>query len=270
MLRLSACPIALGILLSVSVANCFAEGALATSRDRQGFWFGISYNKNTIPEARSNAMQSCSQRGQGCSVVATFRNSCIAVIFWRGPGRSGYGWAVRSTAAEAQNAAMSSCRSQSPYCEMKTSSCDTVDEAAIAAQRRLAQEQAAAEANRRRIEAEQAARDAEERTKRANEATRRASSQTPPWRADPATGISNNKAAGLALLALIAISVVILKQGYPKLAGFTALIMPVSSLLIYVLTGIEVKDHVTLYELPLFAPFFGGALVAALVYKLHA
>jgi hypothetical protein len=281
---------ATGICLLLTTAHCSAEGAFATGTDHRGrHWAGWTFNRSTVQSARSGAMEGCQQRGPGCSIVATFRNACFVAVYGTTRGRSGYGWATRGTTVDAQNAALSSCRSSGMIsCEVKASVCDTVDEAAISAQRRMAQEQAAEDARRQRIAeeqaaedarrqriaAEQAARDAEQKARQAQNTYR---PQDPPTRSaapiqndDPSAGISNKKALGIAIFALLAICVVILRQGYPKLAGFTGLIMPIASFVIYFSTGIEVKDHVTMYELPLFAPLFGGALVAALVYKLHA
>src|SRR5262249_3356946 len=137
-----------------------------------------------------------------------------------------------------------------------------------ARRQRIAEEQAAENARRQRIAAEQAAENARRQRIAAEQAAENASRKDASG--EPSGGISNKKALGLAIFTALAIFVVILRQGYPKLAGFTALIMPIASLFIYFSTGIELKDHVTLYEVPLFAPLFGGALVAALVYKLHA
>lgn len=82
--------------------------------------------------------------------------------------------------------------------------------------------------------------------------------------------ISNKKAFGLAIMVVVAIFVVILKQGYPKLAGWTAVIMPAVSLVMYSLFGIELRDEITLAEWPLFAPLLGGAVVAAITWHAHS
>jgi hypothetical protein len=68
---------------------------------------------------------------------------------------------------------------------------------------------------------------------------------------------------------VVAIFVVILKQGYPKLAGWTAIIMPAVSFAVYALFGIELRDEITLAEWPLFAPLIGGVLVAAISWRAH-
>jgi hypothetical protein len=76
-----------------------AEGALAAGRDARGnHWFGVSYNKSSIQEARNGAMQTCLQKGPNCSVAATFRNRCFAIAYGRFPDRrSGYEWVTRAT-----------------------------------------------------------------------------------------------------------------------------------------------------------------------------
>lgn len=70
--------------------------------------------------------------------------------------RIGYEWTGRSTLDDARNAAISSCRSRGGNCELKYSACDNIDEAAVAAQRRLAEQSAAQAAERQRIAAEAA------------------------------------------------------------------------------------------------------------------
>lgn len=82
--------------------------------------------------------------------------------------------------------------------------------------------------------------------------------------------ISNKKAIGLGIMVVVAIFVVILKQGYPKLAGWTAIIMPTVSLAMYILFGIELRDEITLAQWPLFAPLLGGVVVAAITWKAHS
>ena len=81
--------------------------------------------------------------------------------------------------------------------------------------------------------------------------------------------ISNKKAFSLGVIMVVAIFVVILKQGYPKLAGWTAIIMPAVSFAVYALFGIELRDEITLAEWPLFAPLIGGVLVAAISWRAH-
>jgi hypothetical protein len=103
-------------------------------------------------------MAQCRVRGEPCSVRATFRRTCIAIVFGRLPDRRiGYEWTGQPTLDGARNAAMSNCRSRGGACELKYNSCDNIDEAAVAAQRRIAEQTAAQEAQRQRIAAEAAA-----------------------------------------------------------------------------------------------------------------
>jgi hypothetical protein len=177
---------------------------------------------------------------------------------------------------EAQNAGMSSCRAKMSSCEIKGSFCDTVDEAATATQRKQAEEQAADDA-RRRVAAEQPTKEAEQRAKQAND-----NAKPPPSEAGPARpplqlqaqapSIPRNTGIGLGLVAMLAMALVIFKEGYPKIAALTLLLMPAASFLIYWFTGIGLKEHMTLYDWPIFSPILGGAVVAiaALFHKIQA
>lgn len=150
-----------GAFLLVGVTHSFCEGALATGRNNAGKWFGVAANHNTVLDARNAAMGQCTQRGSGCSVVFTFRGTCIAVAFGKlSDGRTGYEWSTRPSLGDAQAAVMSNCQGRGGSCELKYSSCDTIDEAAIAAQQRYAAEQAAEAARQQRAAAEAAAQQA--------------------------------------------------------------------------------------------------------------
>lgn len=153
MLRIASCAIALLAVLVCRAAH--AEGALAIGKDQFGRqWAGWSYNSATLRDARDAAMRGCLQNGSNCNVVATFRGICFALISGRFRNGGGYGWATRPNESDARNVALSDCRARGGYCEVKASLCDTVDEAAIIAQRNFAQQQAEAE-SRRRKEAEE-------------------------------------------------------------------------------------------------------------------
>jgi uncharacterized protein DUF4189 len=107
-------------------------------------------------------MHQCLMRGPNCSIAVTYRRKCFAIVFGRSPDRrSGYHWGTRDTLIEAQNAIMSNCRARGGTCELKYSSCDTIDEAMVDAQRREAARQ------------EEARRDAEQRRQREAEESRR-------------------------------------------------------------------------------------------------
>src|ERR1700730_4471299 len=81
-------------------ANCNAEGAFAFARRPYGggYWWGVSTNKQTLREARSAAIQACTEGGPNCSVAATFRMVCFALA---APVQGqGYTWATRRTQLE--------------------------------------------------------------------------------------------------------------------------------------------------------------------------
>ena len=271
-----------------SISAAFAEGAIAVGKEMPRQWFGVVVNQNTLQQARVGALAACARSGPNCSILATFRNACVAITWGETRGRAGYAATTRRSVDEARNAAMSNCHSQGmARCEIKYAACDTVDEAAEAERRRSEAEYAALqarererlsglaeeEARRRTRDAENAAQQARERARLsglAEEEARRRSRDSAPSGGMSTSGISNKKALGFGIALIVGIFIVILKQGYPQLAGWTADIMPAVSFFAYAFFGIEVKDEVTLAEWPLFAPIFGGVIVAAIAWKIHA
>ncbi len=266
------------VLQLLSAPAALSEGAIAVGKVMPRQWFGVVINKTTLQQARSDAVAICSQHGPNCSVFATFRNACVAITWGATRGRAGYAAVTRATIEDARRTAISNCYSQGmSSCEIKYSACDTVDEAQLARERNLQEQRAAYEAEQRRRAAEAAALQAQERervSRKAEEDAKRraedAQNRTPSTAKDNPHGISNTKALGLGLALMIGVFIAILKQGHPQIAGWTVLIMPLMSFLLYVFFGIEVKDEITIAEWPVFAPVFGGVVVAALMWKLHA
>jgi len=264
MLRASIRSIAATILLLSFVPNAFAEGAVALGKGPAAQWFGVAINKSTVGEARADALLLCSRNGPNCSVLTTFRNTCVALTWGERPGRVGYAATGKSNINDARNAAIANCYSEGMLrCEIKYAGCDMIDEAELARQRRVQEERALQVAQQRRYEAELAAQQARDQERSSKHTDTRNSAVT-------SFSMSSKKALGLSIALAAGIFVVILKQGYPHLAGWTVVIMPAVSFLGYTLFGIEVKDHVTLAEWPLFAPVFGGLIVAGITWKLHA
>jgi hypothetical protein len=140
-------------------ADCLAEGAFALGQRPDGaYWWGIAANRQTLQEARAAALQGCLQRGPNCSITTTFRMGCFALA---APiqGR-GFTWATRKTQSEAEQFVLSECQSHGLACQLKGSSCDSIDEAAQAAQRRQAEYLAAEQARQQRLAEQQAAENA--------------------------------------------------------------------------------------------------------------
>jgi hypothetical protein len=187
-----------GLIILLSIPHCNAEGALALGKNGTFSWYGISWNASTLNAARAGALQNCAARGQNCSITETFRMGCLAIVFGRRQdGASWYNWFVRPIGATAQNLALTACRNHGGNCELKGMYCDSVDEAALAAQQataaaeQLRQQQlaraelqraqaAAREAEQRRIAAEQAAAAAETARRAAENATRAAEERITP------------------------------------------------------------------------------------------
>lgn len=57
------------------------------------------------------------------------------------------------------------------------------------------------------------------------------------------------------------------KNGSPFVKFVSVIAVPVGTYAIKYFFGIEIEDKFTLAEIPLFAPAFGGLVVAALIYK---
>lgn len=278
-------------MLLMGASESLSEGAIAVGKAMPRQWFGVSINRSSLQEARNDAIAACSRSGPNCSVFTTFRNACVAITWGETRGRAGYAATTQATIDDARSAAISNCYSHGmSRCEIRYAACDTVDEAAIARERRLQEQRAAEEAIQRQREAELALQRAKQERERLNrqaeeEARQRAREELakrpaeamrpklePPSssKQDSQSGISNKKALGFGIAFIVGVFIVILKQGNPQLAGWTAIIMPVVSFIAYVTFGIELKDEVTLAEWPLFAPLFGGMIVAAISWKLHS
>lgn len=271
------------VIVLTCTSEIFAEGAIAVGKAMPRQWFGVSVNRPSLQEARNDAIAACSRNGPNCSVLTTFRNACVAITWGETRGRAGYAATTRATIDDARSGAISNCYSHGmSRCEIRYAACDTVDEAAIARTRRFQEQQAAEEAVQRKREAEFALqrakqererliREAEEDArKREADVSRQQNTPVGTPKQDNQTGISNKKALGFGIVFIVGIFIVILKQGNPSLAGWTAIIMPAVTFFMYAVFGIEIKDEVTLAEWPLFAPLFGGMVVAAINWKLHS
>jgi multidrug efflux pump subunit AcrA (membrane-fusion protein) len=156
--------------------RCNAEAAFALGQGSNGaYWWAVAANRQTLPEARAAALQSCLQRGPNCSIATTFRMGCFAIA---APIQgAGFTWATRKTQSEAQQFVLTECQSHGRVCQIKGSSCDAIDEAALAAQRRQAENQAAEQARQQRQAEEQAASQARQQRQAEQQAIEQARQQ---------------------------------------------------------------------------------------------
>jgi hypothetical protein len=171
------------------------------------------------------------------------------------------------------------------------------------AQQRRAREKAARDAEIRRQQEAQVARDADARRRVAQEAQEREDAARQKQEAaetkrkadklraeqehnaelakalqerkrleDEAKAAAAEKGGGMGIT-LLALSIGVVgafvKQKNPQAGKIIGVVIPIGILLVYVVTGIELKDQVTLAQVPLI-PIGGGALVGILAYKLHA
>ncbi len=95
-------------LITLSLSSfAFSAGALAIDSN-QGSAYGFAYDYPSISDAQSRALSEC---GSGCSIVQTFSSGCAAYAADQASGSTAYGWGTGSSSGEAQNYAMSGCRS---------------------------------------------------------------------------------------------------------------------------------------------------------------
>jgi hypothetical protein len=131
-----------------------AEGALATFEAPRQSATGISFDRQTLEDARATALQMCQSRGLPCTVKFTFRRSCFALAYQtKGPH---FSFSVRPTVGEAASVALSTCQSKVGYCEIRRTGCDTIDERQDA-ERRAAAARARQEAQQAEFENQQRA-----------------------------------------------------------------------------------------------------------------
>jgi hypothetical protein len=95
-----------------------AAGALAVALPQDvvadGFSYGTAYNYGSESEARTRALERCratksDMRRALCTVVASFRNQCIAVAMDPDDGTPGVGWSIADTLEDAKRYAMEKC-----------------------------------------------------------------------------------------------------------------------------------------------------------------
>jgi len=123
--KLTILALAAAALITASVSDASAAGALALGRDPgHRVWFGSNSGSDTVEEAVRSAMRACREHGP-CHIETTFWNKCFAFA-WQAGGGSGFGWATRDSLRAAERAAVRLCESHGIACELRDSRCDTV------------------------------------------------------------------------------------------------------------------------------------------------
>lgn len=138
-------------------------------------------------------------------------------------------------------------------------------EAELEASRAEIARRAAAQLEAQRKEIEEQQRELQQAQKRLEE--ERAATEAKNAKKKDSALLSGKTAIGIALVAGFSMIGAIFKRGYPGQAISTGAIMSIGGLLISEFFGVDVKDGVTLAELPLFSPLGIGMLSLALTYK---
>ena len=99
--------------------NAFAQtaplkfGSLAIDRNN-GFYYGFSYDQNSLSDANNRALAECTQRGGNCTVVLEWSGGgCAAYRTISKNAGSAFGWGLGSTKEEADAIALRECQKRS-------------------------------------------------------------------------------------------------------------------------------------------------------------
>lgn len=125
---------ALALASPVCAAGAIAVGQ-TTNVAKDGVAIGWATGSVDKGRAESVAKQKCldfkdapQKTRDLCRIITTFENQCIAISLDPKAGTPGYGYAIRSTLADARSEAMERCRStagnRAQYCVDSDSSCD--------------------------------------------------------------------------------------------------------------------------------------------------
>jgi hypothetical protein len=112
--------VAAGILAG---SNSSAQALGALSIGDCGAWGG-AWNYSTVAEARRRAMQEC--KGRNCKVVVNLSGNCVAFAVDQARSCGAWGWATRSTKADAERVAIEQCeKSGGRNCRVRAQFCDS-------------------------------------------------------------------------------------------------------------------------------------------------
>ena len=111
--------LALTLALFCSVPPCFADGAIA--RDPRDNSSVVVANKATRDAAIHDAMLAC---GDGCVIVATYKNACASYAADHREGSLAYGYGLASDPQRADEMALDHCQERGGSCTVMASGCD--------------------------------------------------------------------------------------------------------------------------------------------------
>jgi hypothetical protein len=117
-----------------------SAGALAIGKpariEKQGVAVGFAHNFKSREIAEAAALKSClgfkdapADTRALCKVVKSFENACYSVALDPKNGTPGFGWAIMTNQAQADDSAMDTCRStagksRARFCKITASNCD--------------------------------------------------------------------------------------------------------------------------------------------------
>jgi hypothetical protein len=130
-------------LMAAAPSPAAAFGAIAVGEPKSiakgGLAVGYATKYTTKDQAEVAALKECltfqaapAATRALCKIVKTFEKQCLGVAIDPKGGTPGFGWAVMTTKAEADDAAMSGCRdtagkSRVKFCQITVSKCDFDD-----------------------------------------------------------------------------------------------------------------------------------------------
>ena len=134
------------LALAVSMAPLFANGparadgalvlGIPTDIANDGFSYGYRVNAPSPKEARDTAFDACRNNKIApesarslCTMVANFRNECVAIAMDPKDGTPGYGVAIAADKATAEDRALGFCRAtagkrRQEFCKIDALACD--------------------------------------------------------------------------------------------------------------------------------------------------
>jgi hypothetical protein len=142
--RLETLAAVLMALVAFAPVPAGAAGALALGQpqhiEKLGVAIGNAWNYKTREEAAAAAVKRCTEykgapkAADLCGLTKTYENQCYSIAMDPKAGTPGFGWAIMDEQAQADEAALSNCRStagrgRAKFCKVTEGHCDTAKDA---------------------------------------------------------------------------------------------------------------------------------------------